>query len=135
MKKSSLPVALSMLAVFVSGSVVGALGHRLYMVRTVVSARTERPSPQEYRNKYISELRSRLALDDAQASHVGEVLDRTGLRFRELHDRYRPERISIHEAQVQEIRSLLKPEQLPAYEEFLKERERRRKEMQKQQQK
>jgi hypothetical protein len=131
-KKSSLPVALSMLVVFLSGSVVGALAHRLYMVKSVGAVRDLRPpSPQEYKNRYISELKSRLALNEAQVSKVAAVLDHTNSRFRELHERTRPERSKIHETQVEEIRSILSSEQLPKYEQYLKDRERRRKEAQK----
>jgi hypothetical protein len=136
MRKNSLPVAVSMLVVFLSGSVVGALGHRLYTVRTVVEARDQRPpSPQEYKARYISELQDRLSLDEQQTSRVDAILDGTHARFKELHERTKPERMAIHEAQVREIRSILKPDQMAGFEEFLKERERRRKEMQRQNEK
>ena len=116
-----------MLAVFVSGSVVGALAHRLYSARTVYTA-TDRRSPNEYRQKYLTEMKTRLSLDDTQTSRLGEALDRTRQRFRDFNEKHKPEISAIHEEQVREIRAMLSPDQQNRYEQYLKERESKRKE-------
>ena len=130
MRRSQLSIVLSMLAVFLSGALVGAFAHRLYTA-TEVGAAAPRRSPAEFRQRYLSEMKTRLSLDDTQTARLSEVLDRTRDRFREFNDKHRPEISAIQEAQVREIRALLKPEQQPVYEQYLTERERKRKEFDK----
>jgi Spy/CpxP family protein refolding chaperone len=122
-----------MLAVFLSGSVVGAFAHRLYMVRTVSTAESsaQRRSPAEYRQRYLNEMKLRLGLDDGQTARLGEVLDHTRQRFREFNEKHRDELSGIHEEQVNEIRAMLKPDQQQRYETYLKEREQKRKQHEK----
>jgi len=131
MRRSNLTVALYMLAVFVSGGLVGAFGHRLYTVRTV-DASSQRRSPAEFRQRYINEMRGRLDLDETQAAKLNEVLDRTRARFREFNEKHKPELSSIQDAQVQEIQALLRADQQDRYEAYRKERERKRQEFEKQ---
>ena len=129
MRRSHLSIALSMLAVFVSGSLVGAFAHRLYMVRTVdADASPQRRSPAEFRQRYLNEMKSRLSLDDAQTSRLNEVLDHTRQRFREFNEKHKDEMSLIQDSQVREIRAMLKPEQQQQYEVYLREREQKRKE-------
>ena len=133
MKRSQLSIALSMLAVFVSGSMVGAFAHRLYMVRTATADAPphQRRSPAEFRQRYLGEMKIRLGLDDTQTARLNEVLDHTRQRFRDFNEKHKTELSGIHEDQVREIRAMLKPEQMPLYEEYLKEREAKRKEFDK----
>ena len=131
MRRSNLTVALYMLAVFISGGLVGAFGHKLYTVRTV-DASSQRRSPAEFRQRYINEMRGRLDLDETQAAKLNEVLDRTRARFREFNEKHKPELSSIQDAQVQEIQALLRPDQQDRYEAFRKERERKRQEFDRQ---
>jgi hypothetical protein len=125
MKRSNLPVVLSLLAVFVSGTLVGAFGYRLYTVRTVVAA-PERPSPAEFRKRYVNEMRGRLALDEAQTAKLTDVLDRTRSRFRDFNEKHKQELSEIQDAQVREIQAFLRPDQQGRYEEYRKDRDRRR---------
>lgn len=126
MKKSSLSIALYMLAVFVSGAVVGAFGHRLYTVRTV-EADTGRPrTPSEYRQRYLNDMKARLSLDQTQTSQLSAVLDQTRERFKAFNEKHKAELSEIHETQVRDIRAMLNPAQQTAYEEYRKERERKR---------
>lgn len=128
MKRSQFTIALSMLAVFLSGSMVGAFAHRLYMVRTVsTDSSNQRRSPSEYRQRYLNDLKMRLGLDDAQTSRLGEVLDHTRDRFRDFNEKHKAEMDAIHAAQVTEIKAMLKPDQQQRYESYLREREEKRK--------
>ena len=125
MRRSQLPIVLSMLAVFLSGSLVGALAHRLYAAKTVYTA-NDRRSPSEYRQRYLNEMKTRLSLDEPQTARLGEVLDRTRQRFHAFNEKHKPEISAIHEEQVREIRGMLNADQQQRYEEYLKERESKR---------
>jgi hypothetical protein len=114
-----------MLAVFVSGAVVGAFGHRLYTVRTV-GADTNRRSPNDYRQRYLADMKIRLTLDDGQTQKLVQILDQTKERFKAFNEKHKDELTEIHENQVQEIRAMLTSAQQPVYEEYRKERERKR---------
>jgi uncharacterized membrane protein len=139
MKKSSLTVALSLLAVFVSGAVVGAFGHRLYMVRSVTatvppSPAPSKPSPEEFRRKYVEELRTRLRLDEPQLAKLNTILDETRERFHQMRERSKErsktEAGEIRQDQRNQIRSMLKPAQQPEYEKIIQERDNREKDRQ-----
>src|SRR4051812_12947738 len=121
MKKSSLAVTLSMLAVFASGSVVGALGHRLYMVRTVIAGvenPQKRETPEEWRRKYMSELTNRLKLDQNQVAQVNTILDETRDQYRAVKERAKPEMEAIHKHQVERVSALLSSQQKTEYDRF-----------------
>lgn len=127
MKRSHLQIALYMLIVFLSGSVVGALAHRLYMVKTV-TAEPRRRTPEEFRRKYIEDMRARLQLNDSQAAKLNEILDQTNARFRAFREAHKAEMDAIHAEQVNAINAMLNDAQKVEYENFRKEREKRRKE-------
>ena len=74
MKRSSWSIALYVVLIFASGVAAGVLGQRL-LASNVVSAATSPRSPEQWRAKYVSELRQRLALDHPQETKVNEVLD------------------------------------------------------------
>jgi uncharacterized membrane protein len=140
MKKSSLTVASSLLAVFISGAVVGAFGHRLYMVRSVYSGAevnrpAAKPSPEEFRRRYTEELRTRLNLDDSQLAKLNTILDHTRERFQQIRERSKElskvESGKIRHEQRNEIRAMLRAEQQPEFEKMIHERENREKERQK----
>ena len=125
MKRSHLSIALYMLAVFVSGALVGAFGHRLYTVRTV-EADTGRRTPNDFRQRYVADMQKRLNLDSEQAQKLSGILDQTRERFKAFNEKHKTELTGIHEDQVREIRAMLTPAQQPIYEEYRKERERKR---------
>ncbi len=135
MTRSTLSVALYLSIVFVSGVVAGVLGYRLYTTETTAKA-TEaehrKPTPEEWRARFIDAMEERLALSDAQISQLNEILDRTKTRFdeleRESRDLYRPRKRAIIDQQNAEIMAMLDQVQQSEYEKFRAERaERRRK--------
>lgn len=123
MNRSKLTIALYLLLVFLSGAVVGVVGHNVYDARVKAAVRL---SPEEYRQKYVEELRSKVSLNADQVRQLDQILDRTEDRYREIKSRFRPEMKAIHESQVSAIRAMLSPEQLPKYNEILEQRERER---------
>jgi len=121
MKRSNCHVALSLLAVFLSGTVVGAFAFRLYTVRTIEAAAPS--TPEAYRKKYVSEMKARLNLDDSQTGRLNQILDQTRAKAAAVKLRYKPDMDRIHTEQVQDIRTMLNVPQTQEYEKYLHERE------------
>jgi hypothetical protein len=140
MPKSRLSAVLSLLLVFLSGGVLGAFTYRLYSISPVQSGKDaggppKRPSPEEFRKRYVSDITSAVKLDSEQIAALNRVLDQTRDEADKLNDKikkdhdavnekWHPEREAIHNHQVESINGLLRPDQLPLYEAFRAERER-----------
>lgn len=143
MPKSRLSAALSLLLVFLSGGVLGAFAYRLYSISPVQSGKDagaprRRLNPDEWRKKYVSDLVGAVKLDARQIAALNGVLDGTRHEVETLNDKmklehdavnekWHPDREAIHHRQVESIKSLLRPDQLPLYEAYRAERERQRK--------
>jgi hypothetical protein len=125
--KKRVTIGLYVLAVFLSGMVVGAFAQRFYAVKSVYTAPPPRNTPDEWRRKFTDEMRTRLQLDDAQMAQLEGVLDHTRTRFREVREKYKPEMKAIHEEQIQNIRAMLNPAQQAEYAKILEEREQKSK--------
>jgi len=111
--------------VFLSGILVGGFGVRLYTL-SPVSASVNPRSPEEFKRRYIDEMHARLHLSDQQVKQLGPILDETRQRYREFHERYKPELKAIQNQQVGKIRSILTEGQQPEYSKMLEEREKQR---------
>jgi len=121
MTRKSLPIAFYLLLVFVSGSVVGALGYRTYNPPTARTVSTP-PSQSEFRRHYIDESRTRLALTDDQVAKLSAILDDTETRWAQTREQANQEIRKIREEHFARVRLILTPEQLPKYEALRKER-------------
>jgi hypothetical protein len=133
MKKLSVP--LYVLLVFLSGVLVGGVGYRLYNAGTV-GAGVERPGPprlkpEEYRRKYVEDMRTRLKLNDDQVAKLNAALDATHERFVAADKRFRAEREAMREEQTQMVRAFLAEDQRAEYERMIQEREKKRQQMRK----
>lgn len=127
MRPGSFKVALYLLLVFASGIAVGAFSQHLYTARGV-SARTSRPhGPEEYRKRYLGEMRTRLKLDAEQTAKLNTILDQTRSRFDEIRERSRPEMDAIQKDQINQINHILNENQRAEYEKLRQERETHRK--------
>ena len=125
---SKLPVLstrLYLALVFLSGILVGGFGVRLYTL-SPVSASVNPRNPEEFKRRYIDEMHARLHLSDQQVKQLGPILDETRQRYREFHERYKPELKAIQNQQVSKIRSILTESQQPEYSKMLDEREKQR---------
>jgi hypothetical protein len=120
MRRSNLTTGLYLLLLFFSGVAVGAFGFRL------VNAGVNPRNPEEFRRRYVAELRSRLKLSDDQVNRLGPILDETRQRHRELVDKHRPEFKVIQDEQVRKIRAILSDAQQAGYTKLLEEREKQR---------
>jgi len=124
MKGSRFTVALYLVLVFLSGLGVGLLGDSVYRTRTEHHPR----SIDEFRKRYVSDMRARLRLSDGQVKQLERILDETRLQYKEARERLRPELKAIQEGQTSKIRAILDPEQIAKYEKMRAEREKRRQE-------
>jgi hypothetical protein len=125
MPKSRISAGLYLTLVFLSGALVGAFAHRLYITPAVSSA----PRPDEWRKKYVEEVRTKVKLDEQQVVQLQQILDETRQRFHQMREQEKPIAQAIQNDQVTKIRAMLRPDQLGAYETLRVERERKRQEM------
>jgi hypothetical protein len=125
MKLTRWTVALYMALVFVCGGVVGAFAHRLYTV-SGVSANAAQRNPEEFRKRFMADMKARLQLNDDQAAKLGTIMDETRARFRDVREKFEPEMQKIREDQRQRISELLSPSQQTEWQKIVEERQRRR---------
>ena len=125
MKLTRWTVALYMALVFACGGVVGAFAHRLYTV-SGVSANAAQRNPEEFRKRYMAEMKARLQLSDDQASKLGTIMDDTRAEFRDVRGKIEPDMQKIRDDQRQKISELLSPSQQAEWQKIVEERQRRR---------
>ncbi|MBI3207881.1 MAG: hypothetical protein HYZ37_03150 [Candidatus Solibacter usitatus] len=125
-KRSGVLVGLYVLAVFASGVLVGGFGQRLYSEKTV-SAKSGRPSPKEFRARYVDSLKTRLNLDQAQLTLLTEILNESDARFKASREKMDPEMKQISLDQRSKIAAMLNAQQKVEYEKLLEERKNRKK--------
>lgn len=125
MKPTRWTVALYMALVFVCGGVVGAFAYRLYTV-SGVSANVGQRNPEEFRKRFMAELKSRLQLNDDQAAKLDTILEETRKRVRAARTTIEPEMQRIRDDQKQRISELLSPGQQAEWQKILDERQRKR---------
>jgi hypothetical protein len=125
MKTTRWTVAFYMALVFACGGVVGAFAHRLYTVAGV-SANVGQRNPEEFRKRFMADLKTRLQLSGDQAEKLSAIMDDTRVQFREVRKKFEPEMQKIREDQRQRISELLSPSQQAEWEKIMQERQRRR---------
>jgi hypothetical protein len=133
MAKFKLSALISVLVVFLSGALVGAVAQRLYMVTSVSSnaagnpsASVRKQSPEDVRKHAIDEMRQRVKLDETQVKQLEEIYDKTRQRFDRLFLNRNAEARALWDEQNDEIRHILHPDQLPLFEQLHAEHEARR---------
>jgi len=127
MPRSKLAVSLYVVVVFLSGVLVGGAAYRLYSVTTVTSVRS-RPnrSPEDFRHRYVEDMRGHLKLNDQQVTQLQQILDGTRERFKQLRESTQPQYDAIQAGQVDHIRAMLDDQQKALYDQWRQEREKRR---------
>lgn len=131
MPKAKLTAAVYLLIVFSSGIMVGAVAHRLYMVKTVLS--TEPPprrGPAEWRRHFIEDMKTKVKLDDQQLVNLQQILDQMDEEFKQLHagrktedTKRRSEDLAVQNNMVEKINAMLREDQRPLYQQLRAERE------------
>jgi hypothetical protein len=133
MKRSGLSTWVYLLLVFSSGAALGVFSDHLYTTKTVLAKSVAtKNDPNEYRRKYMEEMRTRLKLDSQQVATLNQILDETNVQMHDLHEKYKPVMASIHNSQVNRVKGILTAAQLSEYQKMLDEREARRQAEQKQ---
>jgi vacuolar-type H+-ATPase subunit H len=112
-----------MALVFTCGGVVGAVAHRLYTV-SGVSANVRQRNPEEFRKRFMAEMKARLNLSDDQAAKLGVVMDQTRQQFRAARDTIEPQMQKIREEQRQRISEILSPAQSAEWQKMMDQRRR-----------
>lgn len=133
MKLSRAAIALYVGIVFASGGVLGFFANRLYTASTV-SAKAPK-NPDDFRKNYIAEMQRRLQLSDDQVQKLNIALDESLGRYNDARAKMKQELRDSYKVQVDQIDSILTPDQQKEYAAMRKERELRQKERQKQGQK
>lgn len=113
-----------LLLVFVSGSVVGALGYRAYNPPTARTLNVSAPAG-DWRKQYMEESKARLDLTDDQVGKLSAIMDDTDARFRQARERENQEIRQIRDQHIAQVRALMTDEQRPKYEKLHAEREAR----------
>ena len=114
MKRNQWTAALLAVLLFGCGILVGALGERFYAASSV-SAKTA----EDFRHHYISEMESRLKLTPAQVSQLETILDDTKAKYKVIRDASHPAMLKIKNEQIARVKSILTPQQIPAYEQLV----------------
>jgi uncharacterized coiled-coil protein SlyX len=139
--KSRLTAVLSLLFVFVSGALLGALAQRAYVQSHPAAApAAQRPSPAEFRKHYLSEMHDRLKLDDAQMAKLTKLLTDVDEEFHQIQAKRRSEDQesplgakrhaedqAMQKGLVAKIDDILRPDQRVLYQQLRDQRERARK--------
>jgi hypothetical protein len=134
MPKSRLSAFLSLLLVFLSGSLVGVFAHRLYSVNTVQSNDPRRrPDPEEMRKRQVAEMRDRVKIDDQQVIQYNKILDEMRDQFDQLHRKANAETQALRERQAEKVNAMLREDQRALFAQVRAEhaeRERKRRQQQ-----
>ena len=127
---------LSLLLVFLSGSLVGVFSYRLYSVNTVQSNDPRRrPDPEEMRRRQVAEMRDRVKIDDQQVIQYNRIMDEMRDQFDQLHKKANAETQALRERQADKVNALLREDQRPLFAQVRAEhaeRERKRRQAEKQ---
>jgi hypothetical protein len=121
MPNNKLSAFLSLLLVFCSGIVVGGVGYRVYAAKVSAPARPleKRQSPEEFMNRVVDEMTREVHLDNRQIVELKQIYGDTRARFDEaragFNAKLHAEGQAIHDQQVEKIKKILRPDQIPLY--------------------
>lgn len=127
MLKTKTSALLSLILVFLSGTLVGGVSYRLYMVNSVNSGGAPpgrgqgKMDPEEVRKRRVKEMQEKVGLDGDQVAKLNVIYDNTKVQFDALKKRGDGEAHGIWDKQREAVRAILRPEQLPLYEQHLKD--------------
>jgi uncharacterized membrane protein len=126
MPKSKFSAFLSLLLVFLSGAVVGALSYRLYMVKTVYTTTVQPPrraDPEEVRRRIVADLKTKVHIDDQQVTALNKLMDETRDAWQQMRHKMDQDGRAIHEQQWQNFRNTLRADQQPLFDQWKSDRD------------
>ena len=125
---------LIVLTIFVIGFAAGALSMNLY--DSLSSKGPDKDGPKYGPTYLLTKMDNKLDLSEEQKREIGAILEETNEKYieirRDLQPRikeYEPRFDAVRQQSRDRIRAVLKPDQLPKYEEMVQESDRRREEM------
>ncbi len=125
MRRNKWAAILFAILLFGCGVLCGALAQR-YWAMGVVNAK----NAEDFRQTYMSEMKSKLRLTPAQVNRLEVILDDTKAQYKAVREQSRPAMLKIKNEQVSRVESILTPGQVPVYRKLVAERELRYKEQQ-----
>jgi hypothetical protein len=124
MPRSRLSAVFYVILLFASGVLVGVVSTRLYTVKASVSPASTAPrTMEEFRTRYLSEMRTKVGVNDQQIAAVTKILDDTKKKFDDIRRQERPMRDQIQQEQIDSIRAVLTDAQKPAFDAWRAERQ------------
>ena len=126
MPRTRLSAVFYLVLVFASGILVGVASTRLYAVKASFSPNSAAVPPrtmEEFRKRYMDEMRKKVGVDDNQVAAVAKILDDTKKKFDDIRRQEKPVRDQLQQEQVDEIRAVLTDAQKPAYDAWRAERQ------------
>jgi len=123
MLKPRVSAFLSLLFVFLSGTLVGGLGYRWYSVNSAgdkafAQRKGNPPDPAEVKRRIIAEMTDAVKLDPTQVEQVSRILDETRAKFDVIHDSMNKEGHQIWQEQIEKVNEVLRPEQRLLYQQL-----------------
>ncbi len=128
--KSKTVAALLLVMVFLLGGVTGGVIHYLY--RSRVSAASNQPGHRYTAGEIAQEIAQALQLDEKQKESLQVILKQSRDRYRALSTQYHQQFEALRNETHEQIRQILREDQKPRFETFLKDLEKRRREHQQQ---
>ena len=122
MTNSRVSSAIYLVLVFASGILAGAVGNRLYMVKTASANSTPPRTMAQYRSQLFTELRQRVGATESQIAEIDKVLNNAKQQLDALHAEHKPMREKIDHDRVEGIRAVLDEKQPKVYDDWRSER-------------
>jgi hypothetical protein len=119
MRRSNLATLVYLLVVFASGAVVGGFADRLYMAGKVTVKAQAPKTRAQLREEYLTDMRSRLHLNETQVAQLEQIADATGRQMHEMHK-------TIENDHIQKVTAMLDDNQKAEYAKMREEREKKR---------
>ena len=113
-------------AVFLLGAMLGGILGFLFAHRPVSAASAPLSEP-ERRARRVEQLTHELALTPQQAQQIDSILLQRHAETKALHDQLDEQMNQVREKGRAQVRTILTPEQLPRFEDFLKRMDEERK--------
>jgi hypothetical protein len=114
---------LIVLAVFVIGFVAGALSINLFQRITGAGVTQSAESPKD---RHFKELKERLHLTQDQETQISAIVNHTYTEYNQISQEVDPKINAARQSCRDKIRAVLTPQQLPTFEEMVREHDRER---------
>jgi hypothetical protein len=136
MLKPRLSVFLSLLFVFLSGTLVGSLGYRWYAVNNappdIGRGRPKGPPPTqaeidnhlaEVKKRILADMVREVKVDPQQVVQISTIMDDVRTEFGAVHRDEQEKAKEIRQKQTERINEILRPDQRPLYEQWRAKRD------------